>query len=128
MQAYIATYHCCAGLLDRPDLDVGTGTLTPKTEGNFGATDIGGSKGLGGGDFRVLLLDDEIHTEELVVNAITTVIATLDKQHARNCFATSRQLGQAMIISCLKEHAELYTDQLRRKGCKATLEPDSTVL
>ena len=76
----------------------------------------------------MLLLDSETHTEELVVNVITEVIATLDEQHARNCFATSKQLGQALVTSCLKEHAELYTDQIRRKGCKATLEPDTTSL
>lgn len=115
-------------MLDRPDFGTGTTTLEPSTESNFGATDIGGSKELGGGDYRVLLLDDDRHTEELVVNVITTVVATVDEQKARNCFATSKQLGQALVTSCLKEHAELYTDQMRRKGCKASMEPDTTTL
>ena len=118
----------CAGVLDRPDFGTGTPTLTPSTESNFGAIDIGGSKALGGGDFRVLLLDSESHTEQLVVDVITEVIATVDEQHARNCFATSKQLGQALVTSCLKEHAELYTDQMQRKGCKASMEPDTTTM
>ena len=120
--------HCHAGVLDRPDFGGGTTTLTPSTESSFGATDIGGSKELGGGDYRVLLLDDETHTEQHVVDVITTVVATVDEQQARNCFATSKQLGQALVTSCLKEHAELYTDQMRRKGCKASMEPDTTTM
>ena len=71
LQGKLVWHALCAGVLDRPDFGTGTTTLTPSTESNFGATDIGGSKELGGGDFRVLLLDSETHTEQLVVDVIT---------------------------------------------------------
>lgn len=87
--------HCvAAGVLDRPEIDLSTGELTLKTEGGLGAIDIGGQKGTGepwrefrsalcccpctnsallppsstgGGDYRVLLLDSEKHTEPHIV-------------------------------------------------------------
>ena len=76
---------------------------------------------------RVMLIDNEKHTEKLVVEAITTVVG-VDDLHAKNCFQTSKQLGQALITSCLKEHAEFYAEQIQRKGVSATIEPDSTTL
>ena len=116
------------GVIDRPDFDQGLSSLGPITESNFGATDIGGGKQLGGGDYRLLLLDSENHSEQLVVSVITTVVPSTDEQHAKNCFQTSKQLGQALVTSALKEHAEFYCDQMLRKGCKASIEPDTTTL
>ena len=118
----------CAGLLDKPDLNLGTPNLGPITESNFGAVDTGTDKELGGGDYRVLLLQSEAHTEQLVVSTITTVIPGTDEQHAKNCFMTSKQLGQALVTSALKEHAEFYCQQMQHKGCKASIEPDTTTL
>ena len=118
----------CSGVLDRPDFDQGLPNLGPITESNYGATDLGDGKVLGGGDYRLLLLDSEKHTEQLVVSAITTVVAGTDEQHAKNCFMTSKQLGQALVTSALKEHAEFYCQEMLRKGCKASIEPDTTTL
>lgn len=123
-----STLSLCAGVLDRPDFNQGVPELGAITESNFGATDIGGGKELGGGDYRLLLLDSETHTEQLVVSTITTVVAGTDEQHAKNCFMTSKQLGQALVTSALKEHAEFYCEQMLRKGCKASIEPDTTTL
>ena len=74
-----------------------------------------------------MLLDRPKHTEKLVVQVITTVVGA-DELHAKNCFATSRKLGQAMILSCLKEHAEFYVEQITRQGVTAKMEPDTTTL
>ena len=63
---------------------------------------------------RVMLLDSPTHTEQLVVRVITTVVSAVDETKARNCFVTSKQLGQALVISCLKEHAEFYSQMLNR--------------
>lgn len=49
-----------------------------------------------------------------------------DEAHAANCFATSKQLGMAIVTSCLKEHAEFYAEQLFKYGCRASIEPDAT--
>jgi ATP-dependent Clp protease adapter protein ClpS len=53
------------------------------------------------------------------------VIPGADDSHAKNCFHTSRELGMAIVTSCLKEHAEHYQQQLYRYGCRSTIEPDS---
>ena len=74
-----------------------------------------------------MLIDNEKHTEKLVVETITTIVG-VEERHAQNCFQTSKQLGQALITSCLKEHAEFYAEQLQRKGVSATIEPDTTTL
>lgn len=75
----------------------------------------------------MVLLDNAKHTEKLVVQVITTVVGA-DELHAKNCFATSRKLGQAMITSCLKEHAEFYVEQMNRQGVVSKIEPDTTTL
>lgn len=43
-------------------------------------------------------------------------------------FLHSKQLGLAIVTSCLKEHAEHYAQQLYRYGCRATIEPDTSVV
>ena len=115
-------------MIDRPQFEQGLPELGPLTESGFGATETTGSKELGGGNYRLLLLNHENHSELLVVSTITTVVPGTDEQHAKNCFETSKQLGQALVTSALKEHAEFYCDQMRRKGCKASIEPDTTTL
>lgn len=56
----------------------------------------------------MLLLDGPAHTERRVVSGICGVVCGVDKAHARTCYATSKQLGMAVVTSCLKEHAEFY--------------------
>ena len=51
---------------------------------------------------RVLLLQSDKHTEQLVVKAITTAIPGTSQDHALNCYNTAEKLGQAMITSCIK--------------------------
>ncbi len=77
---------------------------------------------------RVLLLDSPQHTEKLVVHVITTVVTGTSEEHALNCHATARKLGQAIVTSCLQEHAEFYALQMAKSGVKCTIEPDSTVI
>jgi hypothetical protein len=62
----------------------------------------------------VLLLDSPTHTERKVVKAVCSVVSSVGEQQAKNCYHTSRQLGQALIISCLKEHAEFFTQMINR--------------
>ena len=54
------------------------------------------------------------------------MVPSCDEDHARNCFATSKQLGMAIVTSCLKEHAEFYMQQLYRYGVRTAIEPDTT--
>lgn len=61
-----------AGVLDRPGFETlgpGGGPATDSAGANL---DSSGGRGLGGGSWRVLLIDSDKHTEERCVDAITT--------------------------------------------------------
>eukprot|EP01024_Parvocaulis_polyphysoides_P010228 TRINITY_DN13402_c0_g1_i1.p2 TRINITY_DN13402_c0_g1~~TRINITY_DN13402_c0_g1_i1.p2 ORF type:complete len:191 (-),score=17.79 TRINITY_DN13402_c0_g1_i1:360-854(-) len=116
------------GVLERPGIDLSPGQSEPQTEFGVDKGSTDRNKTPGGGDYRVLLLDNPKHTEKLVVQVITTVISGTGEAHAKNCFHTARQLGMAIICTCLKEHAEFYVEQICRLGCSASMEPDSNVL
>jgi ATP-dependent Clp protease adapter protein ClpS len=53
-------------------------------------------------------------------------VVNCEEGHARNCYATAQQLGMAMVVSCLKEHAEHYMQQLYRAGVRTAIEPDTS--
>ncbi|CAL5221675.1 g3907 [Coccomyxa viridis] len=116
-----------AGLLDKPGLDL-SGMPTPSADDQLGGGEREGGKITGGGDYRVLLLQSDKHTEQLVVKAITTAIPGTSQDHALNCYNTAEKLGQAMITSCIKEVAEFYNEQLLRQGVSSKIEPDTTTL
>eukprot|EP00877_Chromochloris_zofingiensis_P002793 jgi/Chrzof1/12514/Cz06g36300.t1 len=130
-----------SGVLDRPadvdlskragwdsDRDTNITTLPPEAEAGSdkGSTDRQRRSPPGGGNFRVLLLDNPKHVESMVVKGITAVVPTADETHARNCYSTSKSLGMAIITSCLKEHAEFYAQQLYRYGLSTAIEPDGS--
>lgn len=115
-------------VLDRPDFLTGDRSSTPDTESGRGATEGNNRRGMGGGNHRVLLLDSPNHTEDRVVQAILTVIPGTDESHAANCFHTARSLGMALVTTALLEVAEHYAQELYRRGCKTTIEPDTTTL
>lgn len=62
-----------------------------------------GRNGSSGGNYRLLLIDSPNHTERRVVAGICGVVRGADEAHAKNCFHTSKQLGLAIVTSCLKE-------------------------
>lgn len=117
-------------MLDRPagggwssdrDSPVLTAPVTADTGNDSGSLDRAPP---GGGNYRVLLLRSDSHTEQRVVKAITAVVPGADEAHARNCHATAMELGMAIVTTCLKEHAEHYSQQLYVRGCKSAIEPD----
>ncbi|KAG2430449.1 hypothetical protein HXX76_009972 [Chlamydomonas incerta] len=128
-------------VIDRPDVDVSKRlggfdlsdwnipSWDAKTDnGNNGSTDQEKKSPPGGGNYRVLLLDSPQHTEKAVVAAITHVVPGTSPDHARNCFATSKQLGMAIITTALKEHAEMYREQLYTYRVRTALEPDNSTV
>ncbi|KAI4357088.1 hypothetical protein L6164_001059 [Bauhinia variegata] len=98
-----------AGLLERPSLD--QSQFEPLTQVQKGG-DIGSlntRKGVGNGDsYRVLLIDDIRHTENLVAKVLP------------------RENGAAIVIVTVKEHAEFYSQMMIRRGLQSTIEPDSS--
>lgn len=79
-----------AGVLDRPDLETMGPGGGPQVDESGSKREGSSGRGLGGGAWRVLLVDSERHTEERVVSGITAVIPGADEQHAANCFHTVR--------------------------------------
>ncbi|GAX78037.1 hypothetical protein CEUSTIGMA_g5479.t1 [Chlamydomonas eustigma] len=106
--------------------DVSFTTTLPKLDSGEGGANRDRSNSAGGGGWRVLLLKHDKHDEKTVVKAITRVVPNSDENHAKNCFHTSKQLGLAIITTCLKEHAEHYRDQLYSYGCRTAIEPDAS--
>lgn len=116
------------GLLEKPGFDQSRPDGDIRTESGLGAESFDKDKKLGGGNYRVLLLDDKKHSEQLVVRVLCRVVPDVDELKAKNLFETSRQLGQAIVTTALKEHAEFYSSQIFRQGVRSTIEPDSTTL
>lgn len=116
-----------AGVIERRGLDLSR-EEGPQTDSNAGAGDRDGQKNTGGGNHRLLLINADTHTEVRVVNAVTIVVPGISSEQASHCYHTSTQLGMAIITSCLKEHAEFYSFQLRGKGCNTKIEPDTTTM
>lgn len=87
--AAVADRRGGGAVLDRPGgfetLSPGSG---PAPDSSGSKLDRSGGRGLGGGAWRVLLIDSDKHTEERVVQAITTVVPGADESHAANCFHT----------------------------------------
>lgn len=110
------------------DRDSNVATLPPPTDTgrDGGSTDRQARAPPGGGRHRLLLLASPQHKEPHVVRCLVQVV-NVDEAHARNCHATSQQLGMAIVTSCLKEHAEHLMHQLFRRGVRTAIEPDTTV-
>ncbi|KAG2484494.1 hypothetical protein HYH03_016723 [Edaphochlamys debaryana] len=103
-------------------------TPTPEAGRNGSGIDKQKNSPPGGGNYRVLLVDNTQHSEKGVTRAICSVIPGADESHAKNCYATSKQLGMALVTTALKEHAEFYREQLYQYGCRTVIEPDSTTV
>ncbi|ONK79789.1 uncharacterized protein A4U43_C01F10090 [Asparagus officinalis] len=114
------------GLLERPTFD--QSQFDPITEAEEGG-DIGqlrDKKSLGSGDsYKVLLIDDARHTEQLVEKALPQVVPSITVNEARKLFHESRQNGVAVVIVTVKEHAEFYAQMMIRSGLRSAIEPDS---
>ncbi|GMH07081.1 hypothetical protein Nepgr_008921 [Nepenthes gracilis] len=118
-----------AGLLERPTFD--QSQFDPATQVQEGG-DIGrvrDKRGAGSGDsYRVLLLDDERHTENLVAKVVPQIVPSVTPDDARKLFNQSRQNGVAVVTVTVKEHAEFYAQMMIRGGLRSSIEPDSNVI
>ncbi|KAI3501953.1 hypothetical protein L1887_29982 [Cichorium endivia] len=118
-----------AGVLERPSFD--QTQFDPATQVQEGG-DIGrvrDKKNTGSGDsYKVLLIDDERHTENLVAKALPQAVPGVTPDDARKLFHLSREIGLAVVLVTVKEHAEFYAQMMMRKGLRSTIEPDSTTV
>uniref|UniRef100_A0A5B7BK23 Adaptor protein ClpS core domain-containing protein n=1 Tax=Davidia involucrata TaxID=16924 RepID=A0A5B7BK23_DAVIN len=118
-----------AGLLERPTFD--QSEFDPATQVEEGG-DIGrlrDRRAAGSGDsYRVLLIDDKRHTENLVVKVLPQVVPSVTPDDARRLFNLSQENGVAVVIVTVKEHAEFYSQMMIRGGLRSTIEPDSNAV
>ena len=61
-------------------------------------------------------------SDKPAVSALTQVISTLTADVAGQALAEARAYGVAEVITCLREPAEYYCEQLRRRGVRCGLE------
>ncbi|KAL8139936.1 hypothetical protein V2J09_005957 [Rumex salicifolius] len=115
-----------AGVLERPSFD--QSQFEPSTQVQEGG-DMGSLKdrrSTGRGDmYRVLLLDDERHTENLVAKVLPQAVPSVTPDEARRLFDESRSKGLAVVITTVQEHAEFYAQMMMRGGLRSSVEPDS---
>ncbi len=70
----------------------------------------------------VLLHDDDTHSMDFVVAALIKSVPSLATVDAVGIMLEAHNTGQAVVIVCPLEQAELYRDRLRTFGLGVTIE------
>ncbi|MCA3749336.1 MAG: ATP-dependent Clp protease adapter ClpS [Rubrobacter sp.] len=74
--------------------------------------------------YRVILHNDDWTPMDHVVGALMKVIPRLSLRRAVSIMLEAHTRGQAVVIRCHKELAELYREGLKAEGLISTIEPD----
>ena len=69
----------------------------------------------------VVLHNDDVNSMGHVVHALLDSVPELDAERAVEVMLTAHRHGEADVIACPLEHAELYRDRLERHGLTATI-------
>lgn len=69
----------------------------------------------------VVLHNDDVNAMEHVVLALLDSVPELDPPRAVEIMLTAHEHGEADVITCPLERAELYRDRLERHGLTATI-------
>lgn len=72
--------------------------------------------------YRVVLHNDDVNDMGHVVRALLVSVPELDADRASEIMLTAHLRGQAEVITCPLERAELYRDRLEGHGLTATIE------
>jgi ATP-dependent Clp protease adaptor protein ClpS len=72
--------------------------------------------------YRVLLHNDDVNEMAHVVHALLASVPELDAERATAIMIEAHLSGQAEVIVCPLERAELYRDRLESFGLTATIE------
>lgn len=73
--------------------------------------------------WRVILHNDDVNSMDHVVRSLLRCIPGLGVERAAEIMLTAHNHGQADVVTCPKEQAELYRDRLEGCGLTATIEP-----
>jgi len=72
----------------------------------------------------VVLHNDDVNSMDHVVHALLTSVPEVDVERAAEIMLVAHTRGQADVISCPFERAELYRDRLESHGLTATIRRD----
>jgi ATP-dependent Clp protease adaptor protein ClpS len=72
--------------------------------------------------YLVILHNDDHHAMDYVVAALLKSIPSLTAEEAVNIMLEAHNAGQAVVITCPLEQAELYRDRIRSFGLSVTIE------
>lgn len=72
--------------------------------------------------YRVVLHNDDHNSMDHVVRSLIKAVPSLSRDEAVHIMMEAHNHGQATVIICLKEEAELYRDRLQSFGLTATME------
>jgi ATP-dependent Clp protease adaptor protein ClpS len=75
--------------------------------------------------YRVLLHNDDYNSMEYVVGALLKVVNSLTQPQAVDIMMAAHNDGCALVITCVQEHAEFYSEGLKSQGLRSTIEPES---
>jgi ATP-dependent Clp protease adaptor protein ClpS len=72
--------------------------------------------------YSVVLHNDDYHAMDYVVAALAKSVPSLTVEEAVNIMLEAHNTGQAVVITCPLEQAELYRDRIRSFGLDVTIE------
>jgi ATP-dependent Clp protease adaptor protein ClpS len=72
--------------------------------------------------YRVILHNDDVNDMHHVVHALLSSVPELSTERAAEIMMEAHTNGQAEVIRCPLERAELYRDRLESFGLTATIE------
>jgi ATP-dependent Clp protease adaptor protein ClpS len=74
--------------------------------------------------YNVILFNDDYNDMLYVVAVLLRTINRLSRAEAENIMLTAHLNGSAIVVTCPKETAEHYQEQLLGYGLTATIEPE----
>ena len=72
--------------------------------------------------YSVILHNDDHHSMDYVVASLLKSVSSLTTAEAISIMLKAHDEGQAVVITCPLEHAELHRDRIRTFGLAATIE------
>jgi ATP-dependent Clp protease adaptor protein ClpS len=72
--------------------------------------------------YAVILHDDDVNEMVYVVRSLVLCVPEIDPEQATAIMLEAHLQGQAHVITCPLERAELYRDRLESRGLTATIE------
>jgi ATP-dependent Clp protease adaptor protein ClpS len=73
--------------------------------------------------YRVVLHNDDVNDMNHVVRSLLHCVPSLTGERAAEIMLEAHNHGQATVIVCPKEAAEMYRERLESCGLTATIEP-----